>query len=350
MSASIAVNWSALAVLRFVLAWIVLAHHYEDFVPGGLASVFAQFGGNAAVVGFLLISGFSIAASIEKRPEGFLFRRLVRIYPMYLAALLMTLAVQRYVVSTAVGEPIFPADDWATIAGNLLLVQMFLCKALAYNGPFWSLSIEFSFYVLAPLFFLLPRKYLWLPIVFSGLVYTLPDQPDAGLGYLLLTKFNALRYLWAWLLGFVIYANRSRTMSVVGFGVCMVVLPQSDRDYISPVTLVTVGVSYLFLLWSQRFQVGKGLAKVFNFLGDLSYPLYLVHFPVAVLLTEGLGVRHPGLFYALCFVVSWLCIVVFDGVLKKVLFKPMFARFFASRAVKLAVGRLPQACVRSYVV
>ena len=142
------VNWPLLAGVRFFLAWVVMTAHIDFYAPGGIAAAFYMFGAKASVAAFLLISGFSIAASIESRPHGFILRRLLRIYPLYFGALLLTLFVQSFIVSNA-DNPIYPADGWGKVIGNMLMTQMFFVKALVYNGPFWSLSIEFFFYVLA---------------------------------------------------------------------------------------------------------------------------------------------------------------------------------------------------------
>ena len=42
-------------------------------------------GSYAAVLGFLFISGYSMAASFEREPGGFYERRVWRIYPVFLA-------------------------------------------------------------------------------------------------------------------------------------------------------------------------------------------------------------------------------------------------------------------------
>src|SRR6516225_10531904 len=89
-------DWQGLALLRFFLAWVVLSGHLQVFAtrPAPWVGVFAEFDGKAAVIGFLLVSGYSIAASLERSGRGFYRRRFLRIYPPYLAALVFAAVLQ----------------------------------------------------------------------------------------------------------------------------------------------------------------------------------------------------------------------------------------------------------------
>jgi peptidoglycan/LPS O-acetylase OafA/YrhL len=321
------VNWELLALTRFVLAWIVVSVH--TYMPSQIAGLFGALGGKAAVVGFMLISGFSIAASIEARPQEFILRRILRIYPMYFGALLLTLLVQALIgPHVEVAGTVIEASGWGRIIGNLLLTQMYLCKALEFNGPFWSLSIEFSYYLLAPLLLLLPRALLFALAIVSGVVFTLPPDPDASRYYDLLTRFNGLRYLWSWLIGFCLFYNRSKAIALAGLILCLVVFPLSGRDYSGLPTLLTILGTYAVLQFSNKIRLNEFCKRTFTFLGDLSYPLYLVHFPLGLLLVVGLGVRSDLMFFALAMGLAYLNILLFDGFLKRRLFKPIFTSLY----------------------
>ncbi len=323
------VNWEVLALTRFLLAWIVVSVH--TFMPSHVASVFVTLGGKAAVIGFMLISGFSIAASIRDRPQGFMVRRVLRIYPMYLGAILFTLVVQAMLgphVELAGSQ--LHASGWGRVVGNLFLTQMYLCKALDFNGPFWTLSLEFSYYLLAPLFLLLPRSLLYLAIAASGAVFVLPTHPDFGHLYDLLSRFNGLRYLWSWLIGFCLYANRHWMLSIAALVFSLGVFPFGARDYEGYVPMLTIAFTFVVLHFSSSITVAAAVGRVFYFLGDLSYPLYLVHFPLAVLLVAGLHVQSDVLYFALSLALAWLNILVFDTYLKRVFFRPAISKLLAS--------------------
>ena len=92
-------NWPLLAGLRFVLALIVAMLHVSFEVADGTFVYYRKFGGSAAVAIFLLVSGYCMAHSYGKEPEGFYRRRFWRIWPV---ADLARLCICRPACSSAV--------------------------------------------------------------------------------------------------------------------------------------------------------------------------------------------------------------------------------------------------------
>ena len=80
-------NWELLSITRFMLAFIVMAVHLGNADHTRFLNWASAFGGFESVLGFLLISGFSIGKSISKNKESYFKRRVARIYPVYLASL-----------------------------------------------------------------------------------------------------------------------------------------------------------------------------------------------------------------------------------------------------------------------
>jgi len=68
--------------LRFFLALIVAVSHLP-YRGSAIEIVLFRLCGMSAVISFLLLSGYSIAASYEKDRNGFYFRRALRILPLY---------------------------------------------------------------------------------------------------------------------------------------------------------------------------------------------------------------------------------------------------------------------------
>ena len=57
-------TWAILAGLRFVLAAVVMLSHLTYFLPNSFVIDYVKvLGGRAAVLGFLLISGFEVVQS-----------------------------------------------------------------------------------------------------------------------------------------------------------------------------------------------------------------------------------------------------------------------------------------------
>jgi peptidoglycan/LPS O-acetylase OafA/YrhL len=85
-------QWNILAGLRFFLAWVAACSHLQHFTAqDDPIVIFQYFSGFAAVLGFLAISGYSIAHSLHKNPQGFYKRRAFRIYPLYFCSIFVSL-------------------------------------------------------------------------------------------------------------------------------------------------------------------------------------------------------------------------------------------------------------------
>lgn len=127
-------KWESACGGRFLLASIVAIHHLKDYSSLGFLGIIPRFGAFEAVLGFLLISGYSIGASYTKEPSEFVFRRIQRIWPVYLASLLLAFVV--FVVE----EGKYPSI-WILLANILFLNQLVISSS--FIEPAWSLSLEF---------------------------------------------------------------------------------------------------------------------------------------------------------------------------------------------------------------
>lgn len=270
-------NWSILAGVRFFLAFIVVNGHIGFFRPSAMGAFFDQFGGKAAVVGFLVISGYSVSASMANKRDGFLRRRFLRIYPIYGLTIIYAAFLQ-YVVGaqTLTGLQLAPSSP-VTLAGNLFLVQSYLVPRIDFDPPVWSLSIEFSFYIL--LFFMhrISKYALVFAGVFSFLFFLLPLDLSDHRFYQLAMKANMIRYLWPFLVGVYLFKQplmwHFGVVAVVGSLACGF----SPTTY-EPLSWMTFLIVIIAVAATRR-NVGRS-QRWLDYLGDLSYPLYLVHFPL----------------------------------------------------------------------
>jgi peptidoglycan/LPS O-acetylase OafA/YrhL len=126
------------------------------------------------VIVFFVLSGFSIAHSlaVNKSPLGFYKRRFIRIYPSYVVALIWAGAV--YFITKAwhpewydgsiSGFNFLPFTMEMNhyLDGDVVAKNLVYLPSRGFITPFWSLTYEVIFYLLAP--FLL-RKLNWYAIV-----------------------------------------------------------------------------------------------------------------------------------------------------------------------------------------
>lgn len=302
--------WSILAGTRFVLAAIVANAHCGLALPPGaeLTGVYLfgrQLGPLAAILGFLIISGFSIAHSYEQ-PIGFYARRFSRIFPSLFAAVVFFAIVSAVFgpITTTYGTvayPPRPVDFIACLTGlNGWFVGSFL-------GPTWSLSAEIFFYAITPVLARASVPVLSALIGASALVYWF--NADLGIGSLsgALHGLAPASLFWAWGLGFVFYRTRSiiSAAALAGLGCVLLTRLNYEGGVYAPATFF---VAAMAIVGGSSIDLGPKTCRALNYLGDLSYPLYLIHFPVIVLLNGVFGWTSYPLLIAASFAAAIACL------------------------------------------
>jgi peptidoglycan/LPS O-acetylase OafA/YrhL len=136
------------AALFVVFCHMLILHPLfnKDYVPTLLVVLSPT--GHFWVLVFFVLSGYVIAVSnkeaLTRATIGlYLKKRLVRIFPIYIISIILTLLIGTVNYS------------WFEVAMNVLMMQVLLAPQLAENGPAWSLHYEMVYYLLfMPLSFL----------------------------------------------------------------------------------------------------------------------------------------------------------------------------------------------------
>lgn len=154
------------AVRGFAASYVLVGHLFPH--TAGWTVLF-RFGQEAVII-FFVLSGFVIMHSTLAHPDksfhGYLARRVVRIYPIFLMALALSYAL----------SATWTLDAGALI-GNLLMLQDssfakpgVLFETFEGNSPLWSLSYEWWFYMMFfPLYRFVDAR-AHLPIVTAAAV------------------------------------------------------------------------------------------------------------------------------------------------------------------------------------
>lgn len=275
--------WSLLGAVRFLLAAIVWSFH-SDIATLNHDSYFnylGRFRTMPALIGFFVISGFSIAHSISQRPEGFYLRRVARIYPVYFVcsiiagALYFVPGARDVFMQTTVAAPTL-----LMAAGNVLLLQTYLTTPIL--GPSWSLAVEVGYYVLAPIFMRLKRDWLYVIALLSAASFLYGNT--IGWGEYVYPNATGLKFCvfaWAWLSGFLFYLEKRslRSLLLLAAGFPLVML----YNALLP-ALATYFVVFITLRYGEHIYLSERMSALFEYLGNLSYPLYLCHICVFVAL------------------------------------------------------------------
>ena len=317
-------NWPLLGAVRFFLAFVVLTYHLSWYIPdAGAVLKFAKFSPLVAVLGFLVISGYSIAASFEAQTNGFYFRRALRIIPIYVLSVAYSTFIARYAYEHSVTDHLSKPDNLGLIIGNLFFLQGIFVHSLESNPIVWTLSVEVFFYVITP--FLSARNKYFLPLaLLSSVLFS--AQRYLGFTYFsqMLYGFNIVFLGWAWLLGFWYFHNKDKTDSIFfvsGIGIIAITINGFfATDFWTITWLLTcaaIGFGHLIKLPFTTF-----LKK----LGDVSYPLYLLHIPMFLTL-KALHTREYGVLYAVIAILFCLGVdTLIDNPLKALIKKAVLKR------------------------
>jgi peptidoglycan/LPS O-acetylase OafA/YrhL len=283
--------------LRGVAALTVVLHHV------GVVSA-----GHFAVMVFFVISGYCITASAESfRSRGltiaeFLRRRVRRIYPPYVVAVLFYVITRTVKAMTGGANEL--SHSWAVWLQNFTLTQWLTLlghpqpwpseNPTLFVGAFWSLNYEEQFYLVVALCLVLS---VWRRI---PMLLTVTILSAAGLALNLARPSN-------WICGFFLeYWVHFALGSSLFFALCK--YPGHRARYLYIAVLLTIGIALgaRLLPWSTEriasarapveivFLVGLTLTllmlrpvsepltsskwwKPFALLGTISYSLYLVH-------------------------------------------------------------------------
>lgn len=291
-------HFGLLDALRGIAAvWVMLFHiEVSQFIPRLAAALPAKLNlvlfnwGQYSVLGFFVLSGFVIAHSLRHTVVSwhslsqFCQRRLARLSPPYYFAIALFFAWQG--CQTYWGWKTFPLDF--TLPSALqLLSHLFYIQELAgfdhYDGVYWTICLEIQFYLS---FILLLGLSQWLHRRFAiakatGWVFTawtlfcfLYNSGQTGLPF-----YRPLFLGWhfSFLAGVYAYwAWQRRCHPAVGYGYAGFIAVTAPM---SPAFAIAVAGSSSFILAAgQLHGLSSWLGgKVCQFLGKISYSLYLTH-------------------------------------------------------------------------
>lgn len=279
---------------RGVASALVVWAHWA--APLGLPVGFTAFAFTGVDM-FFVLSGFVFAPVLLQRPvpslRAYALRRVLRIYPAYLAALALYVGL-----AWMAGRPLAYLPEHVLMA-HLQSREM----AFYYNPAFWSLPVEAGFYALLPLlgawlaqgrmagararWLLLCLLALALRLVLLGLA----DDATQNLAYVLLNHAPGL--LVEFLLGAWVWQRAQRPLARApawGWGMAgalgwctlaifFVRLPKAVPAWLGGQLGLGAALCFAALLLAslQIPPPGKAVLWIAHWGGRLSYCLYLLH-------------------------------------------------------------------------
>lgn len=342
-----------LEAIRGLAAFYVVLHHTlpHTYMVGGFNIAYAIRFGQEAVILFFLLSGFVINYSyqngIDKSFKNYFFSRFFRIYiPLIVVYILSYLnfsynsgSFQNIELKTLLGN-LFMLQDWSFAKPNVIV------DAYMDNGPLWSLSYEWWFYM------------LYFPIVNTRLSIATRDKLVFTVCLLFSVAYVMYPYYFVRVIMYL-------AIWWVGVRLADLYLAGQLREYrrhFLPVTTLLIIVSILVInVWLQR-SAGMGitlgrhpllelrhfvfalvclvaalvmhkvswapfdaLTRPFLVFAPISYVLYIVHWPLAKNGEYLAFVSNPYLewfgYFGVCLVVAYVIEVMVYPTLRKAFVK-----------------------------
>jgi len=313
---------SVLAGHKFYLQSIALfndesAHGTLRQIMGFLLHFIA--GGGAGVVVFFLVSGYIITHVLQKeQPIDFLIKRIFRIYPLLMAAVLLE-ALYKYVSNDVVPE-------FSILIQHMLLIGDFFGTYYALSGVEWTLRVEIMFYLFMLVMKstgLIDRFKSFLPWVLVLATYTLgyfapfPDNGFWAHGYFTI-------YGTFLLLGSMWYLREKQQVSLTFFLIYVAYVLLQHYDLIAThqthwlkAPFATLAVGLFFISW--HFRNSLSLTPIILLLSELTYSVYLFHNwlwdPIKLKVVNKLSLTfvHPSIqILALLLVFCYLTVILIE--------------------------------------
>lgn len=309
----------AIEGLRAWLAWtVVFAHVVQicgiDRTHAGMWVT--QFLATEAVKVFVIISGFVIANAVLARRETwprYITRRAFRIFPIYLlllpaGAATMYLAEQALASMAWANLPAFTYDDAvratiisveaqpaAHVVPHIFLFQGVISDSILDNsqtsflGPAWSLSLEWQFYLIAPVLVWMVCRRGWSVLAIVALAALAIIYRLGVFGHFELPSFfPALGYLFALGIASRLVFDRIKGADFHMTAVAAACL--AAALLFQPIFAIGIWGAFLALLAGaakdRQEKLGRAAAhaafesKLAIALGARSYAVYLAHWPV----------------------------------------------------------------------
>jgi peptidoglycan/LPS O-acetylase OafA/YrhL len=252
--------------------------------------------GSAGVPIFFVISGYCIHRALARKliavpsapldSGNFLLRRFARIYPVLIAALLLTFALDSLSGTfLPVSHKINPFDLHAFIV-NILSLQGIAGKTFGSNGALWTLSVEVQFYLVYPLLIALRRRIgMRGVLVFVGIVNIASAVVFERHQIVVFTSYWFAWTLGAWIAEAKVLGVKARphtglvagAIALAGCGAFS--LAQYAAFQLWALAFAVYLFGALDKPWRETFAV-RGL----SWLGEFSFSIYVVHLPIFVLL------------------------------------------------------------------
>jgi peptidoglycan/LPS O-acetylase OafA/YrhL len=305
---------SELDALRGLAAVFVVLFHYS--MSGRPHYNIFRFGITGVDL-FFIISGFVIMMSIERIKYGyeFIISRFCRLFPTYWVCVTLTLIIIM-IAKPFYGQPVIV--PWQQYFANMTMFQYYLGYD-NLDGPYWTMIIEMSFYLIILLLFYV-KALRSVVFILTSLVVLMTILTEKYRGDLFTQQFlynfplmESLPLFVAGICFYKVFKQHKRSVLyiflILGCYLAQVLLYRhcgrapghvSHAEY---KLLLGIYFTFFFLLLLRKLKFI--VTKYTLFLGKISFALYLIHQYLSINLIIPYLVDHGTNYYIAAFAVAF---------------------------------------------
>ncbi len=335
----------------FLAIWVMFAHtgyfvglsHLaptDPWHPGILSKilVYLDQSGWDAVNLFMILSGFVISYLVDQGKEGYVpyvVRRFLRLWPVFMLCVVAGALLNGFYADFLRNNP-WTHNSW--IVSQLETVEIVqqrmspylffhslmlhgvvppwvLAKAsAAFSSLAWCISTEWQFYLVAPLLFVGMKKPFVRWIISAGVLFVIirPEIFDFSVNPAASLLPLQIHWFFLGLISYRLYR------SIISAGLTW--------QRFVPVVLYTVALTYFkprhgvaawvwLVIFTLLVESARGRKSVLSsamvrflesalsrYFGKISYPIYLLHWPISILLLKAL-LNFPNLSWSAAYII-----------------------------------------------
>ena len=279
---------------------------------------------------FFILSGFVIIYNYHDKLlyntisiKQFVLKRFYRLWPLHFSILLVFLFLEftKFIFSTYFGisgtNIPFSENNGIAFFANLFFFQSFnTFQDATFNGPSWSISVEFFTYIFFAVSIIMFKNKINLYKYFSLIVIITSSYfLYFEIGHLSVTHdFGLIRCLFGFFSGIIIFYLYNSSLNFYSrikninyftwtiielFTIFFLIYSLSWKDEVNRLDFISFA---LFFIIIYLFIFSKGLVskllnyRLFTYLGKISFSIYMVHYFYSILLNNFLKIYYKAPF------------------------------------------------------
>ncbi|NJN26104.1 MAG: acyltransferase [Cyclobacteriaceae bacterium] len=335
------VYFPGLNSLRFIAAFLVLVSHVEQFKGfWGYTNYYSHQAihqiGDLAVTFFFVLSGFLITYLLFKEREQtrdisirkFYVRRVLRIWPLYyllVISCLYLLPQLDFLYPLGLKNEVYEAFWAKNVLYFLFLPQvvLFSLPRVLYLEPSWSIGVEEHFYLMWPVLVKYFRDFIRLMFVLLIIIYGLRAFGTFGIRWfdggpmyeisLFIQQFFYFTRFQLMVIGgigaYILFNNISGLLIFIyskytqWFAYLVLLICLFSGFEIKWVNHEFYGIFFLIVILniaSNKDSILKLEIRVFDYLGRISYGIYMYHeiaIGISIYLLSRVGLSYDDFFH-----------------------------------------------------